>query len=110
MKIGQCHQAEREHDASCRQFAHVFHKKNTICVTPEFYELPASYRLGILLHECGHLSFNRLSHTEKQADEEGGALAGVKIYRRRYRNMNNLEYVKRSDHGKALDFLRRNLG
>jgi hypothetical protein len=106
-----CRQAKAEHDASCRQFAHVFHKKNIICVAPEFYDLPQSYRMGILLHEIGHLEcdIDYIGHTEQEADDMAYILSDVRIARRTYRGAHRLECVKRSDYGKALDFLRKHI-
>jgi hypothetical protein len=50
-----CRDAEQEHRKDERQYAHTFHYANTICVCRAFWDLPKSYRDGVLLHEIGHL-------------------------------------------------------
>ena len=50
-----CSQANQEHEESKRQYAHVFHKQGVICVAREFFDLPETHQLGILLHEAGHI-------------------------------------------------------
>jgi len=107
VRIKLCEQARAEHSKSCRQFAHVFHKPKTICVCPEFYNLPQSFQVGILLHEIGHLGFGpEENHTENEADRIAFYLSGVQVFRRRYAGMNRLETVRREDIGTAKDFLR----
>lgn len=53
--VKQCDQCDQEHADSKRQYAHTFHKMNTICVAKAFYDLPQSWQFAILLHEVGHL-------------------------------------------------------
>lgn len=50
-----CKGAEAEHRRNRRQYAHTYHYADTICVCRALWELPKSYRDGILLHEIGHL-------------------------------------------------------
>lgn len=50
-----CNEVEEEHRRNERQYAHTYHYADTICVCRAFWELPKSYRDGILLHEIGHL-------------------------------------------------------
>ena len=47
-------------------FAHVGHKDNVICVASCFDSLPTNYRVGLILHELGHL-FTDMGD-EKEAD------------------------------------------
>lgn len=109
IKVQLCPLAKKHHQESPRQFAHVFHRRDTICVTPEFYNLPQLYRLGILLHECGHLNLFSRGHSEQEADEMAEIISAVPIHRRTFRGMKNLEHVANKDRGRAMDFLRKNL-
>ena len=107
VKVQICPLAKKHHNESARQFAHVFHRKNTICVTPEFYELPQIYQVGIMLHEIGHLELaHDPKHTEKMADNYVENFTGIHIQRRTYRGLRNLESVKMMDLPAALRFLR----
>lgn len=109
MKVKPCPLAQKHHKESSRQFAHVFHRKNTICVTPEFYELPQGYQLGILLHELGHLALKGKNHSEEDADSIAFLMSGALIERRTYRGMKGLEYINRYYKAPALRFLREKL-
>lgn len=110
IKVRLCPLAKKHHLESPRQFAHVFHRRDTICVTPEFYNLPQRYRLGILLHECGHFALiDSGNHEESEADSMASYISGVPIHRRTFRGMKNLEYVAKADQARALAFLRNNL-
>lgn len=104
-KIRVCALAKKEHESCSRCFAHVFHKKNTICVARSVFDLPTEYLAGILLHELGHLCFNGLLHSERDADDEGGWLAGVRIERKTYRGKKRLEFVRTGELKKALRVL-----
>ena len=105
-----CRQAQQEHRQSCRQFAHVFHVENRICVTPEFYELPQTYRMGILLHELGHIALQSHDHSEAQADEIVFIMSGVRLHRRTYRGMKRLECIERAQTTRARRFITENIG
>lgn len=108
VKVALCRMAETDHACSARAFAHVFHLKDTICVAPAFYDLPDTFKTGILLHELGHMSYSKEEeHSEFEADTMGFLLSGVAIERRRYHSARHLEYVKPSDLAKVKAFLRR---
>lgn len=109
-RIQLCNLAEHDHCTAARNYAHVFHYRNVICVTPEFTDLPQTFQAGILLHELGHLQYREdESHTERDADIIGGNLAGVTIERRNRRTnvpQDNLEYVPRNQLARALAYIR----
>ena len=51
-----CRVAELDHAQDGRVFAHVFHHAGLIiCLCRAFDKLPLGHRIGILLHEIGHL-------------------------------------------------------
>ena len=100
-----CPLAKKHHKKSARQFAHVFHKANTICVTPEFNDLPVGYHLGILLHELGHIALMDRKHSECDADHQSFETFGVTIIRRTYKGMKNLEYVRCQNKKKAMEVI-----
>lgn len=107
MKLEVCPHVCQEHLNSARQFAHVFHKRNTICVVPQIDDLPQSYMLGIIIHELGHVACAHIPHTEAQADLMAQIISGVEVQRRDYRKLKNLEYVAPADIEKARRFLAR---
>lgn len=60
IKIGsRCSVVEHDHENDPRVFAHVFHRRGkTICLCRDFAKLPLGHKIGILLHEIGHLMSN----------------------------------------------------
>lgn len=52
---GGCPVIEKAHDASWRVHAHALHRLLTICVAQEIEDLPDEHKLGIFLHEFGHI-------------------------------------------------------
>ena len=50
-----CTLVERDHKNDSRVYAHVFHKPDTICLCRAFDGLEGGHRVGIMLHEIGHL-------------------------------------------------------
>ena len=71
VKVRECKEANREHQRSRRQYCHVGHKKDTICVARAFFYLPESIQVALLAHEIGHLmggesetSANRIANME----------------------------------------------
>lgn len=101
-----CERAELEHEESPRQFAHIFHHANQICVAPQFYDLPQTYQVGILLHEIGHYGLKDHRHGEKDADYMAFLLSGVHVLRRSWKGAKRLEAVRKEDVGEAKRFLR----
>lgn len=106
-KLHNCTLAEKHHSIRQRQFAHVFHKPGTICISKALYGLPPEYQAGILLHEIGHLAAQRQNgkHTEKDADLFGYLVSGIRIKRRAYGRAKRLEAINRADLGRAMLFL-----
>jgi len=104
-----CRTAVKHHQLSKRAFAHIFHKPNTICVAPEFVDLPETYQAGILLHELGHAASSAgdepYSHSEHDADRAAFEISGIVIRRRTYRGAKNLEVIASEDLAPASRFL-----
>lgn len=106
-KIRLCPRAHNEHRASTRQFAHTLHRPGVVCVAPAFYDLPAEFQAGILIHELGHIALAGQKHNEHQADIMGSIISNVEITRRPYGKLKNLEYVEPTDLQTAREFLTR---
>lgn len=76
-----CPEVIAEHKESSRQFAHVRHFRNTICLHHAFNILPDGHKLGILAHELGHLQTS--GGGEAEADLWVQEVMGIDI---QYRN------------------------
>ncbi len=79
IKIRHCREVDTDHKRSCRQYAHTYHYKNTICVADAFYDLPVSYQLGLVAHEIGHILVGKVTHKEQEADKKANMFFGIKI-------------------------------
>lgn len=94
IKIQHCSLADTEHKyMGKRQYAHVFHHNSNkiICVAKAFYKLPYRFKMGLIIHEIGHL-FGAID--EKKADRLGSKIAGIKVYREDHPKYgNNLETI-----------------
>lgn len=89
--IKHCKQADKEHKASLRQYAHVGHiKGNVICVAKAFIGLPKKFKLGLIGHELGHWAG---AIEEKEADKVGSKIIGMKIKRIDSKYGLNLEVI-----------------
>lgn len=64
-----CPLAEQDHAESFRQFAHVFHTDNRVCVAWEIGRLPDRFLYGLMAHEFGHV----MAWGIWQDDSEAGA-------------------------------------
>jgi len=94
-----CSLADRERrELGRRQYAHVFHHRgNTICVARAFWRLPWRIRIGLLLHEIGHL-LDPDEDDERKIDRIAGAAFGVRIHRGDFpRYGRDLEHVREED-------------
>ena len=99
-----CSQADAEHQTSRRQYAHTFHRRGVICVSSAFHRLPETHRLGLLLHEVGHLLAGQQAG-EAQADRAAHRYSGLTI---RYRDSTygkRLEWLSPRDKAKAQEVL-----
>lgn len=91
IKVIHCKQADEDHKISKRQYAHVGHRSwNKICVAKAFFALPRKIRLGLLLHELGHI-FG--ADGEKESDDLAYKIFGIKIKRINTKYGNNLESI-----------------
>lgn len=90
MVIERCALADEDHKQTKRYYAHTYHKEGVICVAGAFYRLPVNYRLGILLHELGHLAG---AEGEDEADILAEEMTGIPIRRINSRFGENLESI-----------------
>ena len=106
IKVEHCKDADREHLESKRQYAHSLHRHGVICVARSFFALPETNRLGLLLHEVGHVLLgNRPAHTEDQANEEVRKASGVTVYYKDGSAGPEVEWIRPQDKRKAREFL-----
>ena len=104
-RVEHCPLADQEHRDAKRQYAHVFHRKNAICVAQAFYRLPRKTQVAILLHEAGHLLAG-VNGSEAMANEKARAYSGVKLW---YKDQppygEELEWIRPEDVSKAEEAL-----
>lgn len=93
IKLRHCREVDTDHKRSCRQYAHTYHYKNTICVAKEFFDLPIKNQIGLVVHEIGHILVGKANHPERMADRLANKFFGIKV---RYSD---------SIHGKHLQYL-----
>jgi hypothetical protein len=90
IQVAYCEIAQEHHDKKKRQYAHVGHYPDVICVCKEFFDLPKKIKKGILYHEISHIYLNAYG-TEKETDEFAKVLFGVHIKRINSKYGKNLE-------------------
>ena len=90
LRVKVCREADAEHRKSIRQYAHTMHYPNTICIADAFYDLPEKHKIGIVLHELGHLMG---AEAEDDADNIIWEVFQIKLYRKHSRYGRNLETV-----------------
>lgn len=105
LNVKHCKDADKEHAESKRQYAHVYHRSGVICVARSFFSLPECNRLGLLLHEVGHVLRGPGEHTEEQANETVKQASGVTIYYRDGKAGKEVEWIKPEDKPAAREFL-----
>jgi GNAT superfamily N-acetyltransferase len=77
-----CPQADREHADSDRQYCHVGHRKDTICYAKATDDLTIEWKIGLAVHEFGHLILQEgqyYNHSEEEANEAGGQATGIPV-------------------------------
>lgn len=106
IKVEHCKDADQEHAESRRQYAHTLHKKGVICVASSFFDLPENVRLGLLLHEVGHILLDRKpGHSEDAANDAVYKASGVRVYYRDGKHGPEVEWIRPQDKQKAREFL-----
>ncbi len=79
LKVHHCQVAQKDHDESVRQYAHVFCRRDKgVCVARELWDLPKDHRAGIIAHELGHLLAGPRG-SEQDADDAFERVSGYKI-------------------------------
>jgi hypothetical protein len=96
VKLYPCPRAEKDNQERRRTVAHSGHKSNTICYAGRLFLLPRYMRVGILLHEFGHLGGG---HEEPDADTWVLKHLDVEI---RYAGRDELESITAEDLGRVL--------
>lgn len=97
-RISWCPIAQADHKKSKRQYAHTFHRKNTICICKQFLLLPKRNQIGILCHEVGHLIAGPRAN-EEQADIAANGFFRIRIKYRDSKYGKNLQYVDKRHYG-----------
>lgn len=96
--------ATEEHRDSKRQYAHVFHRSNVICVSKGFFSLPETHQLALLLHEAGHVLAGQRG-SEADANRAAYEASGVRIYYKDSKYGPELEWIEPAEKGRAREFL-----
>lgn len=89
-----CGAADREHAASERQYAHARHRFLRVCYAGRIDRLALPWKLGIALHELGHLIAGGPSvreHSERAANEAAEEVSGLRII---YKGRLDLEWTR----------------
>jgi predicted GNAT family N-acyltransferase len=78
--LRRCPVVELEHKRSTRQYCHTLHRRgNVICCARATEELPLENKLGLLVHEIGHLALRGRPHSENDANKAGCAVTGIPV-------------------------------
>lgn len=105
LRLRICNLANQEHQLSKRQYAHVGHVRDTICIANAFYRLPIQHRAALLAHEAGHVlarKYNK-SDGEAVADRMAEQFFGVKIQYIDSKYGGQLEYLSPTQARKVLE-------
>jgi len=95
--VRHCKEADKEHNYSCRQYAHTYHYNNIICVAKEWFNLPLKNQMGLIAHEVGHLLVNKKHHKEQEADRQANKFFGIKVRYKTFRYGRRLQYLNNRD-------------
>lgn len=92
--LNHCEEAEQEHRESSRQYMHVGTHTPcyAICYAQAVNELSIGYKVGLLVHELGHLALIMLGyedHSEDQANAAGLWLTDIPVF---WRGKEKLEW------------------
>lgn len=81
LKRKMCSIVSYENSKNPRVFAHTNHRKQTICICPQFLLLPRPFIFGILAHEAGHEAAFQAwgNYQEEAADVAAFELLGFNI-------------------------------
>jgi hypothetical protein len=104
-RVKHCPLADDEHKKSRRQYAHTFHRKNTICTADAFEDLPEENQLGILLHELGHLEAGAQRRGEAAANDAILQNTGIRVEYKDSPHGRRLERIADKDKGKASEVI-----
>lgn len=91
-----CAQCDREHEESDRQYCHVGHVRGVICFAAAIDELPLGYKLGLAVHEIGHIMLegpnfdSKHRYTEQDANDAGCEATGIRL---EFKGKKTLEYA-----------------
>lgn len=99
-----CREADLEHSKDRRQYAHTFHKHQTVCVARAIKTIPDEWKLAILLHEIGHILAG-YSASEQAATDAVVRDSGIPISYQDGPYGSNLEYIESSQTEKAKTYL-----
>jgi hypothetical protein len=104
--IRRCSVADREHDLSLRQYAHVHHVDGTvICVAGAWVTLPLETEMGLIAHEIGHLLIGNKKQSEAEADRMANKFFKVTIQYRTTVYGDRLQYLTHRDTMKVYEWV-----
>jgi hypothetical protein len=106
--VRRCILADREHDISTRQYAHVHHVDGrVICVAGSWITLPLETEMGLIAHEVGHLiaGKNHKEHSEAEADKVANKFFKITILYRDTTYGNRLQYLTHRDTMKVYEWV-----
>lgn len=103
--IATCRVANEDHAERLRQYAHVAHHRDVICVAEDFFKLPAGHQAGILAHEIGHMLGD--TDSEEEADRQANTAFGIRIRYHSTKWGRELEWLPRSDVDWFYQFVKR---
>jgi len=112
IRVELCKQADDEHRASIRQYAHTHHHDNVICFARAATNLTDNQFWAIMAHEIGHLIAG-YEGSESDANRAANQFFGIKIRYRDSKNGERLETITDKEARKVsrilskMDFVKR---
>lgn len=108
--VRHCKEVDEDNKRSCRQQAHTYHYKNTICVAVPWLFMPLENQLGILAHEVGHLLVDSINHKESEADRLANKFFKIKILYKDYTiHCTRVQYLSNKDINKVYKWMLNNI-